>query len=160
NENPDFLYFAAANSCVLRHCATAEPLLRRYLEVTDSAQSNRDQRLMAMQLMRESILASQEKQEAKSVEKAQVSWFSGMPLGRGTFYDPVSLSFQTKVARVEASDHLTIAYEWAENQLRSVHAKHEEKQTGGNVMRLMGAAAASAGGISSTLNWKTAARET
>jgi hypothetical protein len=44
--------------------------------------------------------------------------------------------------------------------LNSVHAKHEQKQTGGNIMRLAGAAAASAGGISSTLAWKTAQRET
>ncbi|MBZ5601647.1 MAG: hypothetical protein LAO79_05010, partial [Acidobacteriia bacterium] len=160
NENPEFLYFAAANSCVLRHCATAEPLLRRFLEVTDSAQGDREQRLMAMQLLQASAAAAEEKQEPKKAEKGAASWFSGAPVGAGVYYDPVSLAFQTKVTKIEASDHLTVLYEWSENQLRSVHAKHEEKQTGGNIARLMGAAVASGAGISTTVNWKTAARET
>jgi hypothetical protein len=160
NENPDFLYFAAVNSCVLRHCATAEPLLRRFLEVTDSSEGNREHRLTAMQLLGESVLSASDKPEANAKAKSQLSWFSGAPLEQGVFYDPVSLSFQNKVTRIDASDHLSVLYEWGENQLKSVHVKHEEKQTGGNIARLIGAAAASAGGISSTLNWKTAARET
>ncbi len=161
NENPEFLYFAAVNACVLRHCGTAEPMLRRFLEVTDSAQGSRERRLMAMQLLRESLaLAAESKEPAKDTDKSQLSWFSGALVARGVFYDPVSLSFQTKVTRVEASDHLTIFYDWGENQLRSVHAKHEEKQTGGNIARLAGAAAASAAGLSTTVGWKTAARET
>jgi hypothetical protein len=81
-------------------------------------------------------------------------------MASGVFYDPVSLAFQNKVTRVEASDHLTVLYEWTGAQLKSVHAKHEEKQTGGNIARLMGAAVASGAGISTTVNWKTAARET
>jgi len=159
NENPDFLYFAGVNACIMRHCGTAEPTLRRFLEVTDSTQGNRERRLMAMQLLRESLaLATADSKTAK--EGAETSWFSGAPVGRGEFYDPTSMAFQSKPTRIEASDHLTVSYEWNENQLRSVHAKHEEKQTGGNVARLAGAAAASAAGMSSTLNWKTAGRET
>ena len=44
-------------------------------------------------------------------------------------------------------------------QLHSVHAKHDEGKTGGNIARLAGAAVASAAGMSSTLNWKTAQHE-
>ena len=107
NENPEFLYFAAINACVLRHCGTAEPMLRRFLEVTDSAQGSRERRLMAMQLLRESLaLAAESKDPPKDTDKSQLSWFSGASVARGVFYDPVSLSFQTKVTRVEASDHL------------------------------------------------------
>jgi hypothetical protein len=157
NENPDLLYYSALNACVLRHCDKAEPLLRRYLDITDSTQGSRDKRLAAMQLLRESI---GEETETKPPEAASTSWFSGAPLARGVFYDPVSLAFQSKVARVEASDHLNIFYEWSGSQLRSVHAKHEEKQTASNIMRTAAAAAAAAGGMTSTVGWKTAQRET
>jgi hypothetical protein len=157
NENPEMLYDAALNACVLRHCDKAEPLLRRYLDITDSTQGNRDKRLGAMQLLRESIGGAG---ETKSQEAASASWFSGAPLARGVYYDPVSLAFQPKVARIEASDHLSIFYEWSGGQLGSVHAKHEEKQTGANIMRAAAAAAVAAGGMTATANWKTAQRET
>ncbi len=163
NENPDFLYYSAVNACVLRHCPEAEPLLRRYLDLTDSLQGNREGRLAAMQLLRESILSASLQDEAKAADKSTqssaTSWFSGTPLTAGVFYDPVSLAFQPQVNRIEASDHLNVNYEWEGNQLRSVHVKHEEKQTGGNIARLAGAAVASAAGMSSTLNWKTAKRD-
>lgn len=157
NENPDLLYYSALNACVLRHCDKAEPLLRRYLDITDSTQGSRDKRLAAMQLLRESISVEG---DTKPAEAAATSWFSGAPLARGVFYDPVSLAFQPKVARIEASDHLNIFYEWDGSQLHSVHAKHEEKQTASNIMRTAVAAAAAAGGITATANWKTAQRET
>jgi hypothetical protein len=163
NEDPDFLYYSALNACVLRHCPDAEPLLRRYLDVTDSVQGNREGRLEAMRLLRESVLAGAQEQDPKSrpapSQVAETSWFSGAPLGPGVFYDPVSISFQPQVSRIEASDHLSVSLEWDGNQLRSVHVKHDEKQTSGNIARLAGAAAMSAAGMSSTLNWKTAQRE-
>ncbi len=157
NENPDLLYDAALNACILRHCDKAEPLLRRYLEITDSTQGARDKRLAAMQLLRESIGGDA---ESRSPEVASTSWFSGASLARGVFYDPVSLAFQPKVARIEASDHLNIFYEWSGSQLHSVHAKHEERQTGSNIMRTAAAAATAAAGMTATANWKTAQRET
>jgi hypothetical protein len=163
NEDPDFLYYAAVNACVLRHCGEAEALLRRYLDLTDSLQGNREGRLAAMQLLRESILATAVEPDTqpggKQNQTAATSWFSGAALAPGVFYDPVSLSFQPQVSRIEASDHLSVGYEWEGEKLRSVHVKHEEKQTGGNIARLAGAAVASAAGMSSTLNWKTAQRE-
>jgi len=155
NENPDLLYYASLNACVLRHCDKAEPLLCRYLDLTDSTQGSRDKRLAAMQLLHESFGLEA---KTKQPEAASTSWFSGTPLARGVFYDPVSLAFQPKVAHMEASDHLNIFYEWSGGQLHSVHAKHEEKQTASNIMRT--AAAAAAGGITATANWKTAQRET
>jgi hypothetical protein len=157
NENPDLLYYASLNACVLRHCDKAEPLLRRYLDITDSTQGSRDKRLAAMQLLQESFVLEA---ETKTPEAASTSWFSGAPLARGVFYDPVSLSFQPKVAHIEASDHLNIFYEWSGGQLHSVHAKHEEKQTASNIMRTAAAAAVAAGGITATAGWKTAQRET
>ncbi len=162
NENPDFLYEAGVNACVLRHCDRAAPLLHRFLDLTDSADADHNRRIAAVQLLREAESAAQTdpKLTRKPPEAAEVSWFSGGPLEHATLYDPISLAFQPKVSRIDASDHLTVAYEWTGNQLRSVHAKYEEKKTGGNIARLAGAAAASAGGLSTTLAWKSADRET
>ena len=52
NEDSWFLFQAAVNACVLRHCSDATPLLHRFLDLTDSTQANREQRLTAIRLLR------------------------------------------------------------------------------------------------------------
>jgi hypothetical protein len=161
NENSDFLYYAGLDACVLRHCDKGAPLLRRYLDLTDSTEANRQRRVAAVQLLREAEQEQPDPADDKPRDRTETSWFSGAPLGRGVLYDPVSLAFQPKVAHIEASDHLNINYEWAGNALHSVHAKYEAKKTGSNILRVAGAAAMSAGaGVSSTVGWRTADRET
>lgn len=158
NEEPDFLYQAGVNACVLRHCSEAAPLLRRFLELTDSTSGTREQRIAAIRLLHR--MAVEKPKSGRRAKLAEVSWFSGAPLETGVFYDPISLAFQPKVARVTASDHLTINYEWKGNSLQAVHAKHEEKKTAGNMGRLavgIGMAAVAGAG---TVGWKTAQRET
>ena len=160
NENPDFLFFAGANACVLRHCDKAAPLLRRFLDLTDSTEANREKRTAAVQFLRDAEAAETKAAAEAADRRTEVSWFSGTPLGRGVYYDPVSLAFQPKVTNIEASDHLNIAYEWAGETLHAVHAKYEAKKTGSNLLRVAGAAAISAGGMPSTIGWRTADRET
>ena len=89
-----------------------------------------------------------------------MSWFSGAPLDPGVFYDPVSLAFQPKVARINASGHLSVAYDWAGGQLKSVHTKYEEKKTASNIAKLALAGAAASQGVGSTVGWRTPDRET
>jgi len=161
NESPQFLYQASVNTCILRNCARAVPLLHRYLEVTDSLQADRRQRIAAIRLLSEAeAQQSLAGPDSKGAQASAVSWFSGTSLGRGVFYDPVSLSFQLKVAHIEASEHVTVNYEWSGNKLLSVHTKHEEKKTAGNIARLMVAGAAASQGIGSTVGWRTPDRET
>ena len=162
NEDPEFLFEAGVNACVLRHCDRAAPLLHRFLDLTDSIQEDHKRRIAAVQLLREAESAPQAEAHParKALEAPEVSWFSGAALERSALYDPISLAFQPKVAHIDASEHLTIAYDWNGNQLRSVHAKYEEKKTAGNLARLAGAAAASAGGLSTTIGWKSPDRET
>jgi hypothetical protein len=162
NEAPQFLYQASVNTCILRNCDRAVPLLRRYLEVTDSTQADRRQRMMAIRLLGEADAAAKAGAAvaAKRTDPIDASWFSGTPLSRGTFYDPVSLAFQPKVAHIEASEHVTVAYEWNGNQLSSVHTRYEAKKTAGNIARLAIAGAAASQGIGSTVGWRTPDRET
>ena len=72
----------------------------------------------------------------------------------------MSLAFQPKVARVEASEHVNVTYEWSKNQLQSVHTKYEDKKTGSNIMKLAVAGAAASQGIGSTVGWRTSDKET
>ena len=65
----------------------------------------------------------------KPAPAGTMSWFSGATLARGVFYDPVSLAFQPKVARVEASEHVNVTYEWKSNQLQSVHTKYNKESS-------------------------------
>jgi hypothetical protein len=158
NEEPLFLYQSGVNACLVRHCADAAPLLRRFLDLTDSTQSNREQRLAAMRLLRES--ANDQSAQVAAVKSSAQSWFSGAPLDRGAFYDPVSLAFQPKISHINASDHLTVTYDWAGSQLRSVHTKYEEKKTASNIAKVALAAAGASQGVSLPFSWRTTGRET
>ena len=160
NEEPAFLFQAGVNACLLRHCDDAAPLLHRYLDLTDSTQSNREQRLTSMRLLREMTAAHTVAAAGPSAKTGPLSWFSGTPLDRGVFYDPVSLAFQPKVAHINASNHLSVLYEWAGNQVRSVHTKYEEKKTGSNIAKLALAGAAASQGLSLPVTLRTTGRET
>jgi YD repeat-containing protein len=159
NEEPAFLYQAAVNACVLYHCAEAAPLLRRFLTLTDSVSAAREQRVGAVRLLR--IASEPARQAAAGKSKSgAVSWFSGGPIDGGVFYDPISLAFQAKVARITASEHLNVTYDWAGSQLHAIHTKYEEKKTASNIARLaLGVGMAAGGGVGSVA-WKTPDRET
>ncbi len=160
NEEPAFLFQAGVNASLLRHGDDAVPLLHRYLDLSDSTQANREQRLTTLRLLRE-LSAPNSSAVAKPADnRTVVSWFSGIPLERGVFYDPVSLAFQPKVVHVSASNHLTVNYEWNGGQLRSVHTKYEEKKTGSNIAKLAIAAGAASQGLSIPVNLRTTGRET
>ena len=158
NEEPSFLFQAGVNACLVRHCGDAAPLLHRFLDLTDSTHANREQRLVAMRLLREG--PNDDLAAAAGAKGATQSWFSGAPLEQGVFYDPVSLAFQPKISRVSASDHLTVVYEWSGNQLRSVHTKYEDKKTGSNIAKLALGVAVASQGLSMPINWRTSGRET
>jgi hypothetical protein len=160
NEAADFLFYAGANACILRNCEAATPLLHRFLDLTDATTGDRKRRLTAIRLLREADAIAAAAAQNKPAPAGNPSWFSGAPLARGVFYDPVSLSFQPKVARIEASEHVNVNYEWKGNQLLSVHTKFEEKKTGSNILKLAVAGAAASQGIGSTVGWRTADKET
>jgi hypothetical protein len=159
NEEPAFLFQAGVNASLLRHGDDAVPLLRRYLDLSNSTRANREQRLTTLRLLHE--LSSSSTEAAKTAgNRGMASWFSGAALERGVFYDPVSLAFQPKVLRVNASNHLTVNYEWNGSQLRSVHTKYEEKKTGSNIAKLAIAGAAASQGMSLPVSLRTTGRET
>jgi hypothetical protein len=155
NEEPAFLFQAGLDACLLRHCSDAAPLLTRYLDLTDSTQGSHDQRMVALRLLRRS-----EVKDAGQAKPGAQSWFSGASLDRGLVYDPVSLAFQPKVVRVNASEHLSVNYEWTGDRLRSVHTKYEDKKTGSNIAKVMLAGAAASQGASVPVSWRTTGRET
>jgi hypothetical protein len=160
NEEPAFLFQAGVNASLLRHGDDAVPLLHRYLDLSDSTQANREQRLTTLRLLRELSSTSSTPVVKPTDNRAAVSWFSGAALDRGVFYDPVSLAFQPKVVRVSASNHLTVNYDWNGSQLRSVHTRYEEKKTGSNIAKLAIAGAAASQGLSIPVNLRTTGRET
>ncbi len=157
NEDPEFLFQTGMNACVLRHCDNSAALLRRFLDITDSSDGKREQRMAAMRLLRR---INRVQPKVQITWSGQLSWFSGAPLASGAFYDPVSLAFQPRVAHVKGSNHLNVFYEWSGEQLKSVHTKYEDKKTGSNILKLAVAGAAASQGIGSTVNWRTADRET
>ncbi len=157
NESPGFLYYAGVSACILRNCDKAAPLLERFLDITESTQGNRAQRIAAIRMLAEAGAAQTKTQDTR---RTSASWFSGVSLDRGVFYDPVSLSFQPKVQRIEASEHVSVNYDWNGAQLRGVHTRFEEKKTGSNIAKVLIAGAAATQGIGSTVGWRTPDKET
>ncbi len=157
NEDALFLYHSGVQACVLRKCEQAAPLLRRFLDITDSTTGHREERIATMRLLARAVRTA----DAPKPASGTLSWFSGTPLGPGVFYDPVSLAFQPKAMRVKGSKGLTVAYDWGgDGLLKSVHTRYEDKKTGSNIVKLALAGAAASQGIGSTVAWKTADRET
>ena len=50
----------------------------------------------------------------------ETNWLSGDRLPAGVFYSPISLAFQPRVDRIEASEKLKVAYEWEGHRLKAV----------------------------------------
>ena len=154
NEEPSFLFEAGVNACILRQCRNAGPLLKRFLDLTDSTSGERKQRISALRLLARTQNTNSAPLFAAGKDMP-ASWFSGAPLEPGVFYDPVSLMFQPKVSQIKASDHLTVQYTWTGGQLKAVNAKYEDKKTGSNVASLVTGLA-----ITGSATWRTADRET
>jgi tetratricopeptide (TPR) repeat protein len=156
NEEPDFLFQAGVNACLLRHCPDAGGLLHRFLDLTDSTEGVRARRLTALRLLRQPAADPPPPPQRGTA----ASWFSGAALDAGVFYDPASLAFQPKITHITASDHLTVLYDWSGNQLRSVHTRYEEKKTGSNIAKVALAAVSASQGLSLPVSWRTTGRET
>lgn len=138
NEDGEFLFQAGVTACLLRRCDDGKPLLKKFLELTDSVSSDKPKRQTAMRLM-QYVPAPL---PALGAGQPGRSWFSGASVGGSAVYDPMSLAFLPKVSAIKATNKLSVAYEWSGPTLQAVKAKFEDSHTGANLFNVIAGAVA------------------
>lgn len=143
NEDGEFLFQAGVTACLLRRCDDGKPLLQKYLELSDSVTSDKAKRQTAMRLLAHVPPTL----PTLGAGPPTRSWFSGASVGGSAVYDPVSMAFVPKVATIQASNKLSVAYEWSGPTLLAVKAKYENNHTGSNIFNVIAGAVASTQGV-------------
>jgi hypothetical protein len=120
-DDGDLLYYGALAALIRREPKEGRDLLTRYLEVSNTLDADLKQRAQARRLL--PLIA-----EAKAASPGEANWMSGYKLPKGAFYCPVSLAFQPRIARIEASNKLRVAFEWDGERLKSVTPAFEKNE--------------------------------
>lgn len=125
DDDGELLYQAAIASLITHEPDRARTFLTRYLEVTNTLDADPEQRARVR-----SVLANIK--DAKQPERGEANWLSGKKLPPNVFYCPISLAFQPRVDRIEASNKMRVSYEWNGDQLVSITPTFEkaERSTG------------------------------
>jgi hypothetical protein len=113
--DPDILYFAGMSSLVTRDGKHAREYLQRFLETSNSIDASVERRISARR-----ALAAIPEQSVGNPEQGEPNWFSGKKLPADVFYCPISLAFGPRVERIEASNKLTVQYDWDGSRLKAV----------------------------------------
>jgi hypothetical protein len=119
-DDTELLYQAALASVTTRHAEDAKKYLTRYLEVSNTLDSDPEQRKRVR-----TMIAGLNTAQAAGVSGV-VNWMSGMRLPGDVYYCPASLAFQTRIDHIEASGKLRVAFEWEANRLRTVTPSFEK----------------------------------
>ncbi len=112
-DDADLLYYAGVASLVTRHPQESREYLRRYLQVSDTLDANAEQRARVRHLL--PTIA-----DAGGPEQGEANWLSGKRLPKGVYYCPISLAFQPRIERIDASNKLKVAYEWGGDRLKTI----------------------------------------
>jgi hypothetical protein len=98
-------------------------MLSRFLEQSNALDSDVERRANALRLLSTSAQA-----EPAKVSAGERNWFSGQSLPLGILYCPMSLAFQAKVDRIDASNKLTVRFAWDGDRLRTITPVFEKEQ--------------------------------
>src|SRR5262249_13026973 len=104
DDDGDLLYQAGLASLSIRDVKQGREMLTHYLDVTNTLDADEAQRGRVR-----TVLATIT--ESSSKDQGDLNWMSGKRLGKGIYYNPVSLAFQPRVDRVDASNKLKLAFE-------------------------------------------------
>jgi len=120
-DDAELLYNAGLSSLITRHTDEARAYLTHYLEVSDTLDANTEQRARARRVL--PTIA-----DTSGPEQGDVNWLSGKKLPKGVYYCPISLAFQPRVERIDASNRLKLVYEWDGDRLKSIAPVFEKNE--------------------------------
>jgi hypothetical protein len=114
DDDADLLYYAGMSSLVTRNPEDGRKYLSRYLDVSNTLDANSDQRVAVRRVL-SGIGAP-----APRPTQGSLNWMSGARLPENVYYCPISLAFQPKIERIDASNKLKVTFEWDGDKLRSI----------------------------------------
>jgi len=120
-DDADLLYYAGLAALVKREPVQGRDLLTRYLEVSDTLDANAEQRKLASRLQHSIAISS-------GAGGGDPNWLSGEKLPKGEFYCPISLAFQPRIDRIDASNKFHVTFEWDGERLKSVIPSFENAE--------------------------------
>ena len=125
-DDADLLYHAGMAALVKREPKLGHDFLARYLEVSNTLDANAEQRAIVSRLLPSTAIPSSAR------EGGAANWLSGEKLPKGVFYCPISLAFQPRIDRIDASNKFHVTFEWDGERLKSVTPTFEnaERATG------------------------------
>ncbi|MBA3975740.1 MAG: hypothetical protein C0504_16160 [Candidatus Solibacter sp.] len=118
---PEFLYYAGLSSLVTRDREPAVQTLNAYLEASNTLDADAARRASVL-----SLLASLKPPPPGA--EGEPNWFSGAPVPSGSLYCPISLAFQPRVDRIQASNRLSVRYTWEAGRLKSIVPSFEKAE--------------------------------
>jgi hypothetical protein len=126
DNDSDLLYDAGLAAAVVRDPKASRQYFARYLEIANNLDAKPEQRVKVRSIL--PTLA-----DAPAATTGAPNWLSGAKLPPGVFYDPVSLAFQPRIDRIEASGKFHVSFDWDGDRLRAIvptFEKVEQHPTG------------------------------
>ena len=124
NEDADLLYHAGISSLATRDAKRGKAYLARYLEVSNTLEASPEQRMLVRRLLPSTGAPA-------TSSEGNLNWMSGNKLPSGVFYCPISLAFQPKIERIDASGKMKVSFEWEGEKLKAIDPVFEKKDLTG-----------------------------
>ncbi|MBZ5581063.1 MAG: hypothetical protein LAQ30_02455 [Acidobacteriia bacterium] len=120
-DNIELLYLGGKIAAALRRIGEARDFFNRFLGASDNLAGDPKQRAEVL-----GVLARlPEKPLPRS--GATTSWMSGLAVSDGVLYDPASMVFVGRVARVKGASKMNATYNWKDGLLESVETVMEKQ---------------------------------
>lgn len=119
--SPAFLYHAGLAALVTRDRKSAPELLNAYLDASNTIDANAARRASV-----HTLLAGIKPPPAPP--NGEPNWFSGANVPGGGLYCPISLAFQPRVDRIQASNKFAVRFAWDGGRLKSVVPVFEKQE--------------------------------
>ena len=125
DDDAELLFNAGVSALVVRNPKESRMFFTRYLEMANSLDASPEQRLKVRTLL---PAITETAEPANGV----ANWLSGKKSPPGVYYDPVSLAFQPRIDRIEASGKFKVSFEWEGDRLKAIVPTFEkpDKATG------------------------------
>lgn len=120
-DDPDLLYAAGLAAIMTRDGNPGREMLTRYLNVSNTLDADEAQRSRVR-----IVLAGLAEPSGK--EEGEANWMSGKRLPNNVYYDPISLAFQPRVDRIDASNKLRLTFSWEGVRLASIVPAFEKNE--------------------------------
>jgi hypothetical protein len=117
----EMLLWSGRLNLILRDPKASRVSLQVYLDVSTNLDANEEERTAVRQLLGTI-------RETKTADAGAPNWLSGRKLPAGMMYDPASGAFQAKIDRIQASNKLSLAFDWDGDHLRSIVPSFEKDQ--------------------------------